>query len=175
MLACLCLNEQCNLPATLAFDTFVDIFFLLDILLTFNTGFIKFESGGEYVDNRIEVAKAYLQGSFLFDVVTSFPVSFFELSVQAACAGARQGDPDVGGAQLRFIRAIKPLRWFKIARILKLGKAGPIIVLFMDTWDISPKQGQSVKVAILLVLYIHITASLWWLFKVVQLSLHHIT
>jgi hypothetical protein len=28
----------------------------------------------------------------------------------------------VGGGQLRIIRAIKPLRFFKIARIMKLGK-----------------------------------------------------
>jgi len=59
-------------------------------------------------------------------------VSFFELWVQSECAAAElQEDVNVGGTQLRMIRVIKPLRWFKIARIMKLGKAGPIIHLLM--------------------------------------------
>ena len=76
---------------------------------------MTFERGGEYADIRVEVAMAYVQGSLCFDVVTSFPVSF-RLSVWCRLH-ALEGDPDVGGAQLQFIRAIKPLRWFKIARI----------------------------------------------------------
>ena len=52
--------------------------------------------------------------------------------MQSECATAAiQEDVNVGGTQLRMIRVIKPLRWFKIARIMKLGKAGPIIHLLM--------------------------------------------
>ena len=53
----------------------------------------------------------------------------------------------VGGTQFRLVRAIKPLRYFKIARIMKLGKASPIIAFLMDSWEVTPKQVQSAKVA----------------------------
>jgi hypothetical protein len=46
----------------------------------------------------------------------------------------------VDSSQLRFVRAIKPLRWFKVARIIKLAKGGGVITVFMDSWNISPKQ-----------------------------------
>ena len=49
---------------------------------------------------------------------------------------------------------------------MKLGKAGPIIHLLMDYWNITPKQGKSAKTAFMLVLSIHILACLWWLCKV---------
>ena len=63
------------------------------------------------------------------------------------------------------IRAIKPLRWLKIARIMKLGKAGPIINILKDYWNISPKQGKTVKVLVVLVLCIHIVSCIWWLWN----------
>jgi len=103
-------------------------------------------------------------------------VSFFELWAQAQCAasiaaeGAVAVEGEVGDMRLRMIRAIKPLRWFKIARIMKLGKAGPIIVLLMDSYNITPTQGLSAKVGFTLVISIHLLASLWWLSKVAFLT-----
>ena len=41
------------------------------------------------------MSKAYLKGFFLFDVVTSFPVSFFELSAQIACSKEIEGQGPV--------------------------------------------------------------------------------
>ena len=43
-------------------------------------------AGGDYCDDWRQVSMSYLQGFFLFDVVTSFPVSFFELSAQMSCS-----------------------------------------------------------------------------------------
>ena len=56
---------------------------------------------------------------FIFDLITSFPVSFFEIAAQAACdraasavatGTAAAGEGEVDGGQLRIIRVIKPLR-----------------------------------------------------------------
>ena len=49
-----------------------------------------------------QVAWQYLKGSFLFDLVTSFPVSFVEQVAAAECARAG-GTAGVGGIQLPFI------------------------------------------------------------------------
>ena len=63
----------------------VDCFFLLDILVTLNTGLLI---NGEYIDDRWAVTKAYLKGMFVFDVTTSFPVSFVELAAADLCRTA---------------------------------------------------------------------------------------
>jgi len=55
--------------------------------------------------------------------------------------------------ELRFIRAIKPLRWFKIARIMKLGKFGGIIDTINDNLScyavISPHFSKTLQVMLL--------------------------
>ena len=70
---------------------------------------------GDYIDDRKKVALNYIKGMFFFDLVTSFPVSFFEIAAQAVCdrAAMATGDAassEVDGGQLRIIRVIKPLR-----------------------------------------------------------------
>ena len=99
------LDPDCTPNPTLYFDLILDIFFLLDILVAFNTG-VKIT--GDYIDDRKTVAKIYvMSGALLFDLVTSFPVSFFELAMQAVCtSGAALTDDNSGG--LKIIRAIKP-------------------------------------------------------------------
>ena len=46
----------------------------------------------------------------------------------------------------RVIRALKPLRWFKLARLVKLGKADQIMDAFTDYFTISPRASKTVKV-----------------------------
>ena len=79
------LDEECTILPTLPFDVVVDCFFLLDILVTLNTGLLI---NGEYIDDRWAVTKAYLKGMFFFDVTTSFPVSFVELAAADLCRTA---------------------------------------------------------------------------------------
>ena len=76
------LEAECSIVPTLFFDTAVDCFFILDIFLNFKTGIFD---GAEYIDAPAVVARKYLRGSFLFDCVTSFPVSFFELVAKTDC------------------------------------------------------------------------------------------
>jgi len=162
------LDPECTFVPTLYFDVILDVFFLLDIVVSFNLGF--FDLAGDYVDDRRKVAVAYIKGSFFFDLVTSFPVSFFELSASAACADLAGGDTVDTGSQLRMIRVIKPLRWFKIMRIAKLGKGESLVTVVMDYWNISPKQGKAMKILLQLMLVIHILSCLWWLWKVLGMA-----
>ena len=46
----------------------------------------------------------------------------------------------------RIIRVLKPLRWFKLARLVKLGKADQIMDSFTDYFTISPRASKTVKV-----------------------------
>ena len=77
--------------------------------------------------------------------------------------------------ELRFIRAIKPLRWFKIARIMKLGKFGGIIDTINDNLScyavVSPHFGKTLQVMISLTLVIHLLACFWFLWKALGMTL----
>ena len=136
------LDPACTAVPTLYPDVFVDCFFLLDIAISFGTGVME---ANTYVDDWRQVASIYLRGWFLFDLVTSFPVSFFELAVMENCSKAGS-DGDVDSGPLRFIRVMKPLRWFKLARIMKLGKMSEVSNSLMDYFNISPRAGRGMKV-----------------------------
>jgi hypothetical protein len=93
MIALYWLDDPCQAPPTIFFDTALDAFFLLDILMNFLTGMIQ---AGTYHDDFQTVSHSYLKGYFLFDVVTSIPVSFFELIATAQC-GATAAAEAAGG------------------------------------------------------------------------------
>jgi len=159
------LEEVCVLPPTLEVDVMVDFFFLFDILLSFHVGYMSNET---YHDDHGEIVQNYLRNSLLFDLVTSFPVSFFDLATIAACKGDASESAD--GTAFRFIRSLKPLRWFKIARIMKLGKGSMIASYLMDYFRISPRMGKTSTVILTLIAILHVTACLVWLFKVLTSS-----
>lgn len=163
MIALFWLEDACKPIPTLYFDAIVDAFFILDIFLTFNSG-VYIE--GEYHDTRLVVAAEYIKGFFFFDIITSVPVSFIELAAVAECASAPDVEFAVESEQLRFARVIKPLRYVKIAKILRLGKGGGIVASLMDHWSISPKMSKTVQVLVTLLMSIHIIACSFWLWKV---------
>jgi hypothetical protein len=122
------LDDECSTVPTFYFDILLDTFFLVDIVLSFFVGVVY---QGNYMDDWKWVAQNYVTGNMAFDVFTSIPVSYVELSIQDACATAAAAGAESGAGidpgQLRFIRAIKPLRWFKLARIIKLNNSGNLI------------------------------------------------
>jgi len=165
MIALFWLEDPCTPIPTLWFDVIVDSFFIIDIILSFHTG-VYIE--GEYIDNRRAVAEEYLKGFFVFDLITSVPVSFIELAAVAECGKASSDvEFSVESEQLRFARAIKPLRYVKIAKILRLGKGGGLVASLMDHWSISPKMSKTVQVLVTLLMSIHIIACSFWLWKVI--------
>jgi len=107
--------EPCQKMSTMEFDIFVDSFFLVEIFITF---FIGQTVQGKYVDNWREVVVLYSRGFLLFDLATSFPVSFVEAYVQSICQA--DGEPDFSPSSLRLVRVIKPLRLFKLVKVLKV-------------------------------------------------------
>ena len=85
MIALYWLDDPCQSPPTIVFDTALDVFFILDICMNF---FMAVIQAGTYLDDFRTVSRSYLKGYFLFDVVTSIPVSFFELIATAQCGAA---------------------------------------------------------------------------------------
>ena len=172
------LDDACQSVPTLYFDCTLDAFFLLDILLSFNLGVIY---QGQYYDDRRWVAWNYLKGSFFFDVFTSIPVSFVELSVKFSCeaaAASGQGanaDSAIDPTQLRFIRAMKPLRWFKLARIIKLNSSGNQLAFALDYIGMEPRDQRLAQLAARIIGLIHLGACAVWLIKVISHPAEDIT
>ena len=107
------LDDVCTIVPTIYFDLTLDIFFLLDILMSFHVGVI-FQ--GHYYDDYKWVARNYLCGSFVFDVCTSIPVSFLEFSVKFACeAAASSGNSEsaIDGTQVKYgqMKMINTCHW----------------------------------------------------------------
>ena len=166
------LEQECDPLPTLPIDIVLDCFFIIDIFVHFNTAIMV---NGELVDKRWLVAKSYLQGWFIFDVATSIPVSFVELAVLARCDGpspSPEESTDSSSNGMRLMRTLKPLRWLKLARILKLTKGGNnIIDTGMDYFNISPKQSKTANILVTLLFSIHAVACMFWLWKIMGYSL----
>jgi hypothetical protein len=68
----LCFNEDAS-GGLLVIEDIMDASFMLDICITFNTGFYK---KGYLVMKRKDIVKNYLQTWFLIDLVASFPYAW---------------------------------------------------------------------------------------------------
>ena len=128
----------------------------------------------EYDDDRKSVTKNYLFDMFFFDLFTSIPVSFFEIATAAACSADEMGaagvsaDIGIDSGKTRIIRVMKPIRFFKIARMMKVGRLGTVFVKLCDSLNISPKAGKTFTIFLKLGIVIHVLACMWWLFKVLS-------
>ena len=87
----------------------MDAFFLLDIIITFNTAY--YNDYLKIVDDRSEIAKNYFQRWFFIDLISIIP---FELV-------ADFGSGNLNGL-VRFAKIGKLYKLIKIARLLKLLK-----------------------------------------------------
>ena len=57
-------------------DAFVDLIFLIDVILTFRTTYLDTRDGKEETDTH-KIAATYLRGSFTIDFASSVPFSSF--------------------------------------------------------------------------------------------------
>uniref|UniRef100_A0A7S0M0P5 Ion transport domain-containing protein n=1 Tax=Cryptomonas curvata TaxID=233186 RepID=A0A7S0M0P5_9CRYP len=73
-------DNPCNSIPTLYFDAFVDVFFLVDVVVQLCVGI--YDDKLEYIDDwRMVATRTMLSGrGFWFDCATSFPCSLVDLS-----------------------------------------------------------------------------------------------
>ena len=97
-------------PATQITNWIVDVLFLIDIFILFNTAII--DDDFQIIDDRYKINKEYLTGWFLIDVIAILP---FELML---------ADDQAEGAKLvryaRIGRITKLLKLMKLMRLVKL-------------------------------------------------------
>lgn len=82
----------------------VDIVFLFDIIIIFNTAY--FDDDFQIIDNRKSIAKMYLKGWFFVDIISILPIELF-----LKTEGAKYN---------QMIRITRIGRMYKIIKLLKL-------------------------------------------------------
>jgi len=142
----------------------VDSYFLFDIFLTFFVGVYK---NGHYYDSLKWVAMNYVKSMFIFDLITSFPVSFVEVAILAGCANGLDNSI-ISPSELRLARVVKPLRLAKLVRVIKVAKTVSIFSYVGALVRMPPRWIRLSKVLILIFVAVHVCACLFWLVKQVS-------
>ncbi|EKX33385.1 hypothetical protein GUITHDRAFT_120449 [Guillardia theta CCMP2712] len=154
-------SNACTSIPTLNFDIFVDTFFICDIL---NTFFIGVHHQGRYIDDLKWVFFNYLRTNFVFDTITSFPVSYVEVVMLSTCPVS--SNLELSPNALRIIRVMKPLRLFKIFRIVKVVKTFKLMDTLGNRFRVPPRIMRLSKLFASIGLMVHLCSCLYWLVKV---------
>lgn len=98
-------------------DFAVDALFIVDIVVSFRTAIIRRQHGDMWILTRpLNIAKRYIRGFFLVDLIASFP---FELVIMQYCVPNADESDNVGSSSV-ISRGSRILKLFKIVRILRL-------------------------------------------------------
>jgi len=92
----------------------VDVFFMLDVLISFNTGV---ELAGIVSLNRFDIAREYLKSWFWIDLISGFPLDL-----------VLEGQDTKGNAGLaKLAKTGKVIRMFKLVRLLRIARVARVV------------------------------------------------
>lgn len=109
-----------ELPATdflFHLDIVIDVMFIFDIILNFNTGFYQ---RGQLVMKRELIVKDYLQMWFWIDLVSSTPYTWLLALSQGIGLREIEADDNLSGALANTPQLLKLLKIAKLLKMLKL-------------------------------------------------------
>lgn len=123
----------------------IDFCFFIDIVLTFNTSFIHPMTGDEILTHKA-IAYNYISGQFLIDLVSTIPLEEFITIF----------NPNIDKKNAETFVLFSCL---KLIRILRLSR---LINLSNSSFDFK-LQLRLAKMIFYIMLYLHLTACLWFL------------
>jgi len=138
----------------------IDSIFITDIAISFRTGYL--------VDGRLQrdgwkIAKHYLRGSFLVDLLGAFPINFI-LPQNTGDDGEAQGDAS------RLNRNLRMLRIIKLNRLLRLSKLSRNLKGVEMQLSFNPSAIRVFKLLVLMWISCLWMGCLWWFVADVELS-----
>jgi len=137
------------------FEEFQDIFFLLDIMITFNTGFYN---NGLIILTRWEIIINYLKFWFFLDLASSFPYSMFISTDFYFNYSLEKIQNSQSNKTKQLFNLFKFIRLVRILRVVRLFKLKKFLRIFeeMDLGDMINLFIQVIKVLSTIVLVAHI-------------------
>ena len=150
-----------NVPSTnmwIGLDIFADSIFLIDMILTFNTGYFEDAAEEVYISARKQIAMQYLQTWFLIDMLSTVPFDYI------AAAGNGSGDTStVINVELRLTKLVRGLRLFRLAKIATMTvKISRLHKAAAHHYDINPAIAPLVKMLCFIVYSLHILCCGWY-------------
>ena len=145
-------------------ELIIDIFFLTDIGVNFNTGYQQ-ETGVDW--RRGAIAKNYLRGWFLIDFPSSIPLD----AIINGCRILHLDNPDPpgcygmesGGSDLGALKALKFLRMARFMKLIRLMKAAKILNYLEEELDINLSVLKLFKLLFIVMFQGHLIACLTYL------------
>eukprot|EP01048_Picozoa_sp_COSAG05_P006509 COSAG05_NODE_424_length_9929_cov_25.816378_6_plen_845_part_00 len=140
------------------FDCFVDVYFVVDIYVNFNTCVVTKQ--GDLQIDRKEIAREYISTWFALDFVSCLPVHYATF-----LPGMEEGNSD--------LKANKVIRLLRLARMLKLLRLARINRLMQKYEEIVFKIKNSLKllrIVFVMVIVGHWMCCLWYLIGSLELD-----
>ena len=143
--------EGDELVDPLVFDLIVDISFIIDIVLIFNTAYYEsVDDTTVLVTNRKQIAKNYMRSWFWLDIVASLPIDLIVRSSVNQIAKI-----------VRMQRLQKLFRLIKIPRLFKLLSLNNRLKTSFSLYKDNMKQGSVTMVLSVLGIFCHVAACSW--------------
>jgi len=127
------------------FEAGMSIFFLCDLVLSFNTAFY---SEGRWVTSRLSIARSYLQGWFWIDAPSSVPVEIIELFFASGDAGS--------------FAAFRVLRLMRLVRMLRMLKISEYMSRLEEQLDINLRAVKVLQLIVMMMFMAHLLACGWF-------------
>jgi CRP-like cAMP-binding protein len=179
------LDEGRYITALWVINRVVDFWFTIDIFLSLNLAYqASADKGGHWVQNKNKIARHYLKGWFLVDLVSVIPFWAITMDVQdpmgrfaaqraaaeaAAEALEKAGGGSSGTSQLTrgivLFRVVKLFRMLKLARVFKAARVFQRVMLdvLMNKFEWTYAALKMLKLFALLCVYAHWQACIWGL------------
>ena len=130
----------------------VDAYFIVDIFLSFRTAVLR--ADGSVVRSSRIIARTYMRGWFIIDVLACLPVTYVQLAISG-------GDDAGSGGQSK---ALKILRLLRLGKLLRVARLKRLLVRYQDEFDNMHQVGLIIRLLgmILALGYItHLFCCLW--------------
>ena len=128
---------------------------------------------GHFVSDDGKAVRNYMKGSFVFDLIGSFPVNI----VLDALESCEHHDADSGVATEcgfdRSNRLLRMLRMFKLAKLTRMLKLVQYLEYVEMVVKFNPAFLRVFRLCLWMIMYCHWFGCIWWLVADVEMNVEH--
>ncbi|OMJ89843.1 hypothetical protein SteCoe_7925 [Stentor coeruleus] len=148
--------QTVNDPSWLIINTIIDLFFILDVFVNFNTSY--YEITGKLITNRKKISVNYLKTWFTVDLISSFPIQLLEDSGVTS-----------SNHYLRLIRFNRVYRLFSLFKLLRFMKTSYHTKKFLSLKIYSEVSIKFLNFFLATCVLIHILGCIWIMISTLDL------
>ena len=153
--------ETGNLDKWFAIEIFIDIVFLIDLMLNMNTGYIS--AGGDLISSRKKVIIRYIKGWLLVDMISCIPFEYIETDNSSSSVRY--------SSVAKLLRVPKFYKLLRLARVLKMFKhykRSNFFETFKDFFRINQCSMRLFTSITTIVICVHIASCFWCYISIIQ-------